>query len=82
MEAIVAKIPAPKGDAQKPLKALVFDSKFDAYKGVVLYFRVIDGRVRKGMKIRMMATGAEFEVTEVGVFKPNPVIVDELDAGR
>lgn len=82
LEAIVAKIPAPKGDAQKPLKALVFDSKFDAYKGVVLYFRVIDGRVRKGMKIRMMATGAEFEVTEVGVFKPNPVIVDELDAGQ
>ena len=82
LEAIVAEIPAPKGDAQKPLKALVFDSKFDAYKGVVLYFRVIDGRVRKGMKIRMMATGAEFEVTEVGVFKPNPVIVDELDAGQ
>ena len=82
LEAIVAKIPAPKGDAQKSLKALVFDSKFDAYKGVVLYFRVIDGRVRKGMKIRMMATGAEFEVTEVGVFKPNPVIVDELDAGQ
>lgn len=82
LEAIVAKIPAPKGDAKKPLKALVFDSKFDAYKGVVLYFRVIDGRVRKGMKIRMIATGAEFEVTEVGVFKPNPVIVDELDAGQ
>lgn len=82
LEAIVAKIPAPEGDAQKPLKALVFDSKFDAYKGVVLYFRVIDGRVRKGMKIRMMATGAEFEVTEVGVFKPNPVIVDGLDAGQ
>lgn len=82
LEAIVANIPAPEGDAQKPLKALVFDSKFDAYKGVVLYFRVIDGRVRKGMKIRMMATGAEFEVTEVGVFKPNPVIVDELDAGQ
>ena len=82
LEAIVAKIPAPEGDEQKPLKALVFDSKFDAYKGVVLYFRVIDGRVRKGMKIRMMATGAVFEVTEVGVFKPNPVIVDELDAGQ
>ena len=82
LEAIVAKIPAPSGDAEKPLKALVFDSKFDAYKGVVLYFRVIDGRVRKGMKIRMIATGAEFEVTEVGVFKPNPVIVDELDAGQ
>ena len=82
LEAIVAKIPAPSGDAEKPLKALVFDSKFDAYKGVVLYFRVMDGRVKKGMKIRMMATGAEFEVTEVGVFKPNPVTVDELDAGQ
>ena len=82
LEAIVEKIPAPSGDAQKPLKALVFDSKFDAYKGVVLYFRVMDGRVKKGMKIRMMATGAEFEVTEVGVFKPNPVTVDELDVGQ
>lgn len=82
LEAIVEKIPAPSGYAQKPLKALVFDSKFDAYKGVVLYFRVMDGRVKKGMKIRMMATGAEFEVTEVGVFKPNPVTVDELDAGQ
>lgn len=82
LEAIVEKIPAPSGDAQKTLKALVFDSKFDAYKGVVLYFRVMDGRVKKGMKIRMMATGAEFEVTEVGVFKPNPVTVDELDAGQ
>ncbi len=82
LEAIVAKVPAPSGDTAKPLKALVFDSKFDAYKGVVLYFRVIDGKVKKGMKIRMMATGAEFEVTEVGVFKPNPVTVDELDAGQ
>ena len=82
LEAIVAKIPAPSGDAEKPLKALVFDSKFDAYKGVVLYFRVMDGRVKRGMKIRMMATGAEFEVTEVGVFKPNQVTVDELDAGQ
>lgn len=82
LETIVARIPAPSGDAKKPLKALVFDSKFDAYKGVVLYFRVIDGVVKKGMKIRMMATGAEFEVTEVGVFKPNPVVVDELDAGQ
>lgn len=82
LEAIVAKVPAPGGDVEKPLKALVFDSKFDAYKGVVLYIRIIDGRIKKGMKIRMMATGAEFEVTEVGYFKPGIVNVDELQAGQ
>ena len=65
-----------------PLKALVFDSKFDAYKGVVLYVRVIDGRIKPGMKIKMMATNAEFEVTEVGVFKPNLVNVDSLEVGQ
>lgn len=82
LEAIVAKVPAPNGDADKPLKALVFDSKFDAYKGVVLYIRVIDGSIKKGMKIRMMATGAEFEVTEVGYFKPGIVNVDSLEPGQ
>ena len=82
LEAIVAKVPAPNGDETKPLKALVFDSKFDAYKGVVLYVRVIDGAIRKGMKIRMMATGAEFEVTEVGYFKPSLVNVDSLEVGQ
>ncbi|MBQ8690980.1 MAG: translation elongation factor 4 [Phascolarctobacterium sp.] len=82
LEAIVAKVPAPNGDENKPLKALVFDSKFDAYKGVVLYVRVIDGAIRKGMKIRMMATGAEFEVTEVGYFKPGLVNVDSLEVGQ
>ena len=75
LEAIVAKVPAPSGISDSPLKALVFDSKFDAYKGVVLYVRVIDGRIKPGMKIKMMATNAEFEVTEVGVFKPNLVNV-------
>ncbi|WP_368501576.1 translation elongation factor 4 [Phascolarctobacterium sp.] len=82
LEAIVARIPAPQGSAEAPLKALVFDSKFDAYKGVVLYVRVMEGRIRKGMKIRMMATGAEFEVTEVGYFKPGLVNVDELEEGQ
>lgn len=82
LEAIVAKVPAPSGISDSSLKALVFDSKFDAYKGVVLYVRVIDGRIKPGMKIKMMATNAEFEVTEVGVFKPNLVNVDSLEVGQ
>ena len=82
LEAIVAKVPSPTGDSTAPLQALVFDSKFDAYKGVVLYVRVIDGFIKRGMKIRMMATNAEFEVTEVGVFKPNLVNVDSLEVGQ
>ena len=82
LEAIVARVPAPKGSAEAPLKALVFDSKFDAYKGVVLYVRIMEGRLRKGMKIRMMATGAEFDVTELGYFKPGIVNVDELEEGQ
>ena len=82
LEAIVAKVPAPSGISDSPLKALVFDSKFDAYKGVVLYVRVIDGRIKPGMKIKMIATNAEFEVTEVGVFKPNLVNVDSLEVGQ
>lgn len=82
LEAIVAKVPAPSGISDSPLKALVFDSKFDAYKGVVLYVRVIDGHIKPGMKIKMMATNAEFEVTEVGVFKPNLVNVDSLEVGQ
>lgn len=82
LEAIVERVPAPQGEQDAPLKALVFDSKFDAYKGVVLYVRVMEGCLRKGMKIRMMATGAEFEVTEVGYFKPGIVSVDSLDAGH
>ncbi len=82
LEAIVARIPAPLGDAQAPLQALVFDSKFDSYKGVVLYVRIMEGRIRKGMKISMMATGAEYEVTEEGYFKPGLVNVDELEEGQ
>ncbi len=82
LEAIVAKVPAPSGISDSPLKALVFDSKFDAYKGVVLYVRVIDGRIKPGMKIKMMATNAEIEVTEVGDLKPNLVNVDSLEVGQ
>ncbi len=82
LEAIVAKIPPPASDAKKPLKALIFDSHFDSYKGVIAYVRVMDGSIRPGMKIRMMATDKKFEVTEVGVFRPYLANVDELGAGQ
>jgi GTP-binding protein LepA len=81
LEQIVEKVPAPDGDPEAPLKALIFDSLYDAYRGVVAYIRVVDGTVKAGDKIKMMATGKEFEVTEVGVFNPKPVLVDELTAG-
>lgn len=82
LEAIVAKIPPPANDAKKPLKALIFDSHFDSYKGVIAYVRVMDGSIRPGMKIRMMATDKKFEVTEVGIFRPSLVNVDELGPGQ
>ncbi|MBM4762351.1 translation elongation factor 4 [Bacillus sp. B15-48] len=81
LEEIVKKVPAPEGDPDAPLKALIFDSLYDAYRGVVAYIRVVDGTVKAGDKIKMMATGKEFEVTEVGVFNPKPVLVDELSVG-
>lgn len=82
LEAIVKKVPPPKGDVNKPLKALIFDSWYDPYKGVVTAIRVIDGRIKKGMKILLMSTGKVFEVEEVGVFAPDAVEVDELSAGE
>ena len=82
LEAIVQRIPAPRGDSSRPLQALVFDSKFDAYKGVVLYVRVINGNIRKGMRIKMMATEKVFEVTEVGCFVPKPVSIEILEEGQ
>ncbi|UQD52809.1 elongation factor 4 [Bacillus methanolicus] len=81
LEQIVEKIPAPEGDPDAPLKALIFDSLYDAYRGVITYIRVFDGTVKVGDKIKMMATGKEFEVTEVGVFTPKAVPVDELSVG-
>ena len=82
LEQIVAKIPAPTGDADASLKALIFDSKYDAYKGVIIFCRLFDGSVRKGSVIKMMATGATVEVVEVGIFGAGQFIPqDELSAG-
>lgn len=81
LEQIVEKVPAPTGDPEAPLKALIFDSLYDAYRGVVAYIRVVEGTVKIGDKIKMMATGKEFEVTEVGVFNPKPVLTEELSVG-
>ncbi|MDD3796816.1 MAG: translation elongation factor 4 [Lachnospiraceae bacterium] len=82
LEQIVAKIPAPAGDASAPLQALVFDSLYDAYKGVIVFCRIKEGTVRRGSRIRMMATKAEADVVEVGYFGPGQFIpCDELSAG-
>ena len=81
LEALVDKIPAPTGDTKAPLKALIFDSYYDAYKGVVAYVRVFEGTVKKGMTIKMMNTNKKFEVTEVGVMAPGQTELDELAAG-
>ncbi len=82
LEQIVTKIPAPGGDANKPLKALIFDSLYDSYKGVIIFCRVFDGMVKKGTEIHMMATGAEAEVVEVGIFGAGQFIpCEELSAG-
>ena len=82
LEAVVRLVPAPRGDAASAPKALIFDSYFDAYRGVVALIRVVDGRLARGMKVRMMATGAVAEVEEVGVRRPVLLPVDELGVGE
>jgi len=82
LEAIVKKIPAPEGESTKPLQALIFDSYFDSYKGAVAHVRIFDGSVKKGDKLKLIATGKEFEATEIGYFSPSMVEVDKLDAGE
>ncbi|MCR5477013.1 MAG: translation elongation factor 4 [Lachnospiraceae bacterium] len=82
LEQIVAKIPAPEGDPDDPLKGLIFDSLYDSYRGVIVFCRIRDGRIRKGMRLQMMATGAVNEVVEVGTFGAGQFIpCDELSAG-
>ncbi|GIO35997.1 elongation factor 4 [Paenibacillus antibioticophila] len=81
LEQVVEKVPAPTGDPDQPLKALIFDSHYDPYKGVIVYVRVIDGHIKAGSKIKMMATDKTFEVIEVGAFKPRMTVVDELSVG-
>jgi len=82
LEAIVHRLPSPSGDTEAPLQALIFDSWFDAYRGVIVLARVVHGRLRKGMKIRLMSNGKTFDVENMGVLTPKPVEIEELMAGE
>jgi GTP-binding protein LepA len=82
LEAIVQKVPPPADTVDKPLRALIFDSYYDSYRGVIVYFRVMDGRVKKGDKVRLMASGKEYEIDELGVLAPNQCPIGELHAGE
>ncbi|MEN0643081.1 translation elongation factor 4 [Alkalicoccobacillus gibsonii] len=81
LEQVVEKVPAPTGDPSAPFKALIFDSLYDAYRGVIAYIRVVEGTIKPGDRIRMMATGKDFEVSEIGVFTPKATKKDELTVG-
>ena len=82
LEAVVKRLPAPDGDLDAPLKAMIFDSWYDAYRGVVVLIRVVDGVVRPKMKVRLMAAVQDYEVEQVGVFVPKPEAVDQLGVGE
>jgi len=82
LEAIVNRIPPPQGDVDVPLRALIFDSIFDSYKGAVPFIRVMEGTIKKDMQVKMMSTDKTFEVNEVGIFTPSPKQVDRLSAGE
>jgi GTP-binding protein LepA len=82
LEAVVHRLPPPKGDPSAPLKALIFDSWYDPYRGVVIVARVLEGTLRKGTKIRLMAQGQDFEIDQIGVFSPKPVPIDDLGPGE
>src|SRR5205823_3381300 len=82
LEAVVREVPPPTGDPMAPLRALIFDAKFDPYRGVVTYVRVLEGTLLKGVRAQMMQTGKSFEVDEVGIFRPERTPVDDLSAGE
>ena len=82
MRAVIEKTKAPEADSAKPLRALIFDSHYDDYRGVVVYLRVIDGKIKPGDKVRAMGTGKVYDVSEVGIFKPNRTPTDTLHAGE
>jgi len=82
LEAIVTRIPPPQGDSEAPLRALVFDSHYDSYRGVIAYVRVMEGSLQRDDRIRLMATGKTYEVDELGFFRPRPEPADRLPAGR
>ena len=82
LESIVYLIPPPQDTMQEPLRALIFDSYYDSYRGVIVYFRVMDGKVRKGDRVRLMASGKEYEIDELGVLSPTQIQVGELHAGE
>ena len=82
LEAIIAKVPPPKGDRSKPLKALIFDSWYDSYRGVIVLFRIIDGTIKKGTKIKFFNTGREYLIETIGVNRPRPTLINELGAGE
>ena len=82
LETIVARVPPPQDTVDKPLRALIFDSYYDSYRGVIVYFRVMDGRVKKGDRIHLMASGKEYEIDELGVLSPTQTQIGELHAGE
>jgi len=82
LEAVIERIPAPKGEPEKPLRALVFDANYDSYKGVIVYCRIVDGMLKTKDRIKFMATEESFEIIESGVFTPKPVITNELGTGQ
>lgn len=82
LEEIIRRLPPPAGDADGPVKALIFDSWYDAYRGVVIVARVIDGALKPGLKVRLMAQGQDYEIEQIGVFTPKPVVVEQLGVGE